>query len=40
VHSINFVTCHDGFPLGDLVSYNRKHNAANSERNRDGLDEN
>ncbi|SCL35669.1 glycogen operon protein [Micromonospora nigra] len=35
-HSINFVTCHDGFTLNDLVSYNDKHNAANGEDNRDG----
>ncbi len=34
--SINFVTCHDGFTLNDLVSYNEKHNAANGEDNRDG----
>ena len=34
--SINFITCHDGFPLADLVSYNDKHNAANGEDNRDG----
>ena len=33
--SINFVTCHDGFPLADLVSYNEKHNEANGEHNRD-----
>jgi glycogen operon protein len=39
-HSINFVTCHDGFTLHDLVSYNVKHNEANGENNRDGLDEN
>jgi glycogen operon protein len=39
-HSINFVTCHDGFTLWDLVSYNRKHNEANGEANRDGLDDN
>jgi len=39
-HSINFVTCHDGFTLRDLVSYNRKHNEANGENNRDGMDEN
>lgn len=38
--SINFVTCHDGFTLNDLVSYNRKHNEANGERNRDGSDTN
>ncbi|GGM29082.1 glycogen debranching protein GlgX [Micromonospora yangpuensis] len=35
-HSINFVTCHDGFTLNDLVSYNDKHNEANGEDNRDG----
>lgn len=40
VHSINFVTCHDGFTLHDLVSYNRKHNLANGEGERDGADEN
>ncbi len=34
--SINFVTCHDGFTLEDLVSYNQKHNEANGEDNRDG----
>ena len=34
--SINFITCHDGFTLRDLVSYNEKHNAANGEDNRDG----
>ncbi len=34
--SINFITCHDGFPLADLVSYNGKHNEANGEDNRDG----
>lgn len=34
--SINFVTCHDGFPLHDLVSYDHKHNQANGEENRDG----
>lgn len=38
--AINFVTCHDGFTLNDLVSYNRKHNEANGEQNRDGLDAN
>jgi glycogen operon protein len=38
--SINFVTCHDGFTLNDLVSYERKHNEANGEGNRDGADEN
>ena len=39
-NSINFVTCHDGFTLYDLVSYDRKHNNANGEHNRDGRDEN
>jgi glycogen operon protein len=39
-HSINFVTCHDGFTLWDLVSFNRKHNEANGENNRDGWSEN
>jgi isoamylase len=38
--SINFVTAHDGFTLQDLVSYNQKHNEANSEENRDGTDNN
>jgi len=38
--SINFVTCHDGFTLNDLVSYNHKHNEANGESNRDGANEN
>jgi glycogen operon protein len=38
--SINFVTCHDGFTLNDLVSYARKHNTANGEGNRDGANEN
>lgn len=38
--SINFVTCHDGFTLNDLVSYDRKHNEANGEDNRDGSDQN
>jgi glycogen operon protein len=38
--SVNFVTCHDGFTLEDLVSYDRKHNEANGEQNRDGADEN
>jgi glycogen operon protein len=37
--SINFVTCHDGFTLNDLVSYERKHNEANGEGNRDGTDD-
>jgi isoamylase len=40
VASINFVTCHDGFTLGDLVSYDRKHNEANGAENRDGTDDN
>ncbi len=35
-HSVNFVTCHDGFTLHDLVSYNQKHNEVNGEHNRDG----
>ena len=35
-NSINYITCHDGFTLNDLVSYNRKHNEANGEFNRDG----
>jgi isoamylase len=39
-NSVNFVTCHDGFTLGDLVSYNSKHNEANGEGNRDGSDDN
>ncbi len=38
--SINFVTCHDGFSLNDLVSYNQKHNEANGEDNRDGANDN
>ena len=38
--SVNFVTCHDGFPLQDLVSYNEKHNAANGEGNKDGANDN
>jgi glycogen operon protein len=39
-HSVNFITCHDGFTLWDLVSYNRKHNEANGEGSRDGATEN
>jgi glycogen operon protein len=39
-NSINFITCHDGFTLNDLVSYNYKHNDANGENNRDGSDDN
>jgi isoamylase len=38
VNSINFITCHDGFTLRDLVSYERKRNEANGEDNRDGTD--
>jgi isoamylase len=38
--SINFATCHDGFTLNDLVSYAHKHNEANGEDNKDGVDEN
>ena len=38
--SINFITCHDGFTLNDLVSYNEKHNESNGEDNRDGMNEN
>jgi glycogen operon protein len=38
--SVNFITCHDGFTLNDLVSYNRKHNEANGQDNRDGQDDN
>ncbi|HYD40320.1 MAG TPA: glycogen debranching protein GlgX [Anaeromyxobacter sp.] len=38
--SVNFVTCHDGFTLRDLVTYDHKHNEANGERNRDGADDN
>ncbi|MEO1002527.1 MAG: isoamylase [Cyanobacteria bacterium J06638_7] len=38
--SVNFITCHDGFTLADLVSYNTKHNAANGEDNRDGSNDN
>jgi isoamylase len=38
--SINFITCHDGFTLDDLVTYNQKHNEANGEENRDGSDYN
>ena len=38
--SVNFVTCHDGFTLNDLTSYNQKHNEANGENNRDGADDN
>ena len=38
--SVNFITCHDGFTLNDLVSYNQKHNEANGEDNRDGANDN
>jgi glycogen operon protein len=38
--SVNFVTCHDGFTLSDLVSYDHKHNEANGEDNRDGMKDN
>ena len=40
INSTNFITCHDGFTLKDLVSYNRKHNEDNGEENRDGSDAN
>jgi glycogen operon protein len=40
VASVNFVTCHDGFTLRDLVSYDRKHNDANGDHGRDGSDDN
>jgi glycogen operon protein len=40
VHSINYITCHDGFTLHDLVSYRDKHNDANGEDNRDGWEHN
>lgn len=39
-HSINFITCHDGFTMMDLVSYNQKHNIENGEENRDGTNDN
>ena len=39
-NSVNFITCHDGFTLNDLVSYNGKHNDANGENNRDGINDN
>ncbi|WP_172203870.1 glycogen debranching protein GlgX [Niveibacterium sp. COAC-50] len=39
-NSVNFITCHDGFTLNDLVSYNQKHNEANLEDNRDGASDN
>jgi isoamylase len=40
INSVNFVTCHDGFTMNDLVSYNSKHNEANGEGNRDGSNAN
>jgi glycogen operon protein len=40
LHSINYLCCHDGFTLNDLVSFNHKHNEANGEGNRDGNDAN
>ncbi len=40
INSVNFITCHDGFTLNDLVSYNDKHNEANGEDNRDGINDN
>jgi isoamylase len=40
ISGINFITCHDGFTLNDLFSYNGKHNAANGENNRDGCNNN
>lgn len=39
-NTVNFVACHDGFTMNDLVSYNAKHNDANGEGNRDGIDNN
>ena len=38
--TVNFITCHDGFTLNDLVSYNEKHNFLNGEDNRDGINDN
>jgi isoamylase len=40
LNTVNFVTCHDGFTLRDLVSFNQKHNEGNGEYNRDGIDNN
>lgn len=40
INSINFITCHDGFTMYDLVSYNEKHNEANGEGNLDGINDN
>ncbi len=39
-NSVNFITCHDGFTLHDLVSYDGKHNEANGENNQDGSNDN
>jgi glycogen operon protein len=40
INSVNFITCHDGFTLNDLVSYDSKHNEANGEEGRDGINDN
>jgi isoamylase len=40
INSVNFITCHDGFTLNDLVSYNYKHNEENGEGNQDGINDN
>jgi isoamylase len=40
LNSVNFVTCHDGFTLSDLVSFNQKHNVASGESNCDGVNDN
>ena len=40
INSVNFITCHDGFTLNDLVSYSHKHNEANGENNQDGINDN
>ncbi len=40
INSVNFITCHDGFTLNDLVSYNYKNNEVNGENNRDGINDN
>ena len=40
INSVNFISCHDGFTLHDLVAYNQKHNEGNGEGNRDGIDAN
>ena len=39
-HSINYISAHDGFPLADIVTYSKKHNLSNGERNADGMNEN